>query len=430
MLQLDNLIFDAWGRRFFDRASVTIPDGTKVGVVGRNGVGKSTLVKLIVGDLAAQEGDILLPKAAKIGSVDQEHPANALAAAVRVDVDRMLADALIYATVGILSGPRPADDPPRVLGDDERPPVVDPAGDVLDGARLRELLVHHRPERIFQLAAPSHAASRDELVRTNVMGTTTLLDSIASIDGGGEGRQRGVVAGRGPSSARQAGFGMLMRASFQHRHAGCGVSIRERTMLRSPADHAPMGPRAVRDQSKARMSAAIASPARRKSFAASGTGFRALGKISSMIRSFIVANALVGLLNAAVSSLVFWLLGIPYFYFIGVISGFVSLVPYLGVFLALLPPLTGAVGGLNTTSVIVIFATVVGLHVLTMNVLYPKIVGKRLRLNPLAVTLALLFWAWIWGAMGLILAVPIVGATKIICDYVDSLRGLGAWLGD
>ena len=43
--------------------------------MGRNGVGKSTLFKLIVGELAAQEGDILLPKAAKIGSVDQEHPA-------------------------------------------------------------------------------------------------------------------------------------------------------------------------------------------------------------------------------------------------------------------------------------------------------------------------------------------------------------------
>jgi ATP-binding cassette subfamily F protein 3 len=75
MLQIDNLVFDSWGRRFFDRASVTIPDGTKVGLVGRNGVGKSTLFKLITGELAAQEGDILLPKAAKIGSVDQEHPA-------------------------------------------------------------------------------------------------------------------------------------------------------------------------------------------------------------------------------------------------------------------------------------------------------------------------------------------------------------------
>jgi predicted PurR-regulated permease PerM len=74
--------------------------------------------------------------------------------------------------------------------------------------------------------------------------------------------------------------------------------------------------------------------------------------------------------------------------------------------------------------------TVIGLHVLSMNVLFPKIVGRRLRLNPLAVTLSLLFWAWIWGSMGLILAVPIVGATKIVCDHMEALQGLGAWLGE
>jgi ATP-binding cassette subfamily F protein 3 len=75
MLRIDNLVFDAWGRRFFDGASATIPAGAKVGLVGRNGIGKSTLFKLIQGQLAAQSGDILLPKAARIGSVDQEHPA-------------------------------------------------------------------------------------------------------------------------------------------------------------------------------------------------------------------------------------------------------------------------------------------------------------------------------------------------------------------
>jgi len=75
MLRIENLIFDAWGRRFFDSASVAIPSGTKVGVVGRNGIGKSTLFKLIVGDLVPLGGEILLPKAARIGSVDQEHPA-------------------------------------------------------------------------------------------------------------------------------------------------------------------------------------------------------------------------------------------------------------------------------------------------------------------------------------------------------------------
>jgi predicted PurR-regulated permease PerM len=157
---------------------------------------------------------------------------------------------------------------------------------------------------------------------------------------------------------------------------------------------------------------------------------RTVGRISTMIRSFIVGNVLVGLVCAVLSTIVFWRLGIPYFYFLGVISAFVSLIPYLGVFLALLPPLAAGVGVVNKTGVGVILLTVIGLHLLSMNVLYPKIVGKRLRLNPLAVTLALLFWAWIWGAMGLILAVPLVGATKIVCDYVDPLRGFGAWLGD
>jgi predicted PurR-regulated permease PerM len=156
---------------------------------------------------------------------------------------------------------------------------------------------------------------------------------------------------------------------------------------------------------------------------------RTVGRISAMIRSFIVGNMLIGVAGAAVSTVVFWSLGIPYFYFLGVISGFVSLIPYLGVFLALLPPLAAGIGIVDKTTVALIVLSVIGLHVVTMNVLYPKIVGKRLRLNPLVVTLSLFFWAWIWGAMGLILAVPLVGATKIICDYVDSLRGLGDWLG-
>ena len=156
---------------------------------------------------------------------------------------------------------------------------------------------------------------------------------------------------------------------------------------------------------------------------------RTVGRISAMIRSFIVGNMLIGLIAAGVSTVVFWSLGIPYFYFVGVISGFISLIPYLGVFLALLPPLAAGIGIVDKTRVGMILLSVIGLHVFIMNVLYPKIVGKRLRLNPLVVTLSLFFWAWIWGAMGLILAVPLVGATKIICDYVDSLRGLGDWLG-
>ncbi len=75
MLQIENLIFNGWGRRFFDKATVTLPIGAKVGLVGRNGVGKSTLFKLILGELQPDGGDISFPKTARIASVDQEHPA-------------------------------------------------------------------------------------------------------------------------------------------------------------------------------------------------------------------------------------------------------------------------------------------------------------------------------------------------------------------
>jgi ATP-binding cassette subfamily F protein 3 len=75
MLQIENLVFNAWGRRFFDHASLNLPPNAKAGLVGRNGVGKTTLFKLIQGELMADGGEILLPKGARVASVDQEHPA-------------------------------------------------------------------------------------------------------------------------------------------------------------------------------------------------------------------------------------------------------------------------------------------------------------------------------------------------------------------
>ncbi len=75
MLQIDSLVFNAWGRRFFDQASVSIPPKAKVGLAGRNGVGKSTLFKLILGELQSDGGSIEIPRTARIAAVAQEHPA-------------------------------------------------------------------------------------------------------------------------------------------------------------------------------------------------------------------------------------------------------------------------------------------------------------------------------------------------------------------
>jgi ATP-binding cassette subfamily F protein 3 len=72
MLQIRDLSFTAWGRRFFEDANLTLPAGVKAGLVGRNGAGKSTLFKLILGELTPSGGNIATPRGWRIASVDQE----------------------------------------------------------------------------------------------------------------------------------------------------------------------------------------------------------------------------------------------------------------------------------------------------------------------------------------------------------------------
>jgi predicted PurR-regulated permease PerM len=105
-----------------------------------------------------------------------------------------------------------------------------------------------------------------------------------------------------------------------------------------------------------------------------------------MIRTYIVANVLIGLLHALLCTLIFWFLGIKYFYFVGALSGFMGLIPYIGVFVSLLPPFAAGIDNLDRTGALVVILALIGIHMVTMNVLYPKSVGKRLKLNPLGVS--------------------------------------------
>jgi predicted PurR-regulated permease PerM len=70
------------------------------------------------------------------------------------------------------------------------------------------------------------------------------------------------------------------------------------------------------------------------------------------------------------------------------------------------------------------------LHLIAMNVLYPKIVGSRVHLNPLVVTFSLMLWGFLWDAPGLLLAIPLTAGIKAVCDNVKGLRQFGKFLGD
>lgn len=158
---------------------------------------------------------------------------------------------------------------------------------------------------------------------------------------------------------------------------------------------------------------------------------RSLEGVAEMARAFVVGNFLIGLFLAALSWTAFAMLHIPYPFLIGVMSGFLSLVPYIGMPLAGLPPVLGALAGGEPSGIILgSIVVVLILHLTAMNVLYPKIVGARVHLNPLVVTFSLMFFGFLWSAAGLVLAIPITAGIKAVCDNVAELRPYGRFLGD
>jgi predicted PurR-regulated permease PerM len=158
---------------------------------------------------------------------------------------------------------------------------------------------------------------------------------------------------------------------------------------------------------------------------------KSLERIAEIVRGFVVGNFALGLLLASASSLIFWKMGLLYPMLIGPLSGFLSLVPYIGLPLALAPPmLVSPMVFHSLSSFVLLGVTVMLLHVLALNLLYPKLVGSRVHLNPLVVTVALMCWGFLWDAAGLVLAIPLTAGIKAVCDNVETLRPYGRFLGD
>lgn len=157
---------------------------------------------------------------------------------------------------------------------------------------------------------------------------------------------------------------------------------------------------------------------------------RSLQGVAEMVRAFVVGNFVLGFLLAVTSSIIFWAMRLPYPMLVGPLSGLLSLFPYVGLPLAMAPPLFSALA-INRVPVYAgVIGVVAALHLVALNLLYPKIVGSRVHLNPLVVTFSLMLWGFLWDAPGLLLAIPMTAAIKAVCDNIKGLRPIGKFLGD
>ena len=156
---------------------------------------------------------------------------------------------------------------------------------------------------------------------------------------------------------------------------------------------------------------------------------RFITNLNQMIRGFVAGNLIVGFVMAVATTLVLWSLGMKGAIPLGIASGLLNLLPFLGLIAALALPLAAALLQFNTpVPYIVIILTILFLHVVSANLLIPKFIATRVSIGPVAATVGILFWGWLWGVMGLLLAVPLTAFIKLVADLHPSLCHLSNML--
>ena len=155
-----------------------------------------------------------------------------------------------------------------------------------------------------------------------------------------------------------------------------------------------------------------------------------VGAISRSLTAYALGESFVVLIMAAATMLSLMALRVNYFYILGPLAGLCVLVPYVGVILSTIPAILVAyfqLGGRAAISVLVVYLV---LQFLEGNILTPFIVGGKVRLFPLTVLVAFLFWGMLWGVAGAILAVPLTSALKVVCENVEEWQPIARLLGE
>jgi predicted PurR-regulated permease PerM len=148
--------------------------------------------------------------------------------------------------------------------------------------------------------------------------------------------------------------------------------------------------------------------------------------VSRYLRTAVLINAGLGLATWGVLAM----LKMPNAALWGTVAGLLNIVPYLGAMLTLVILAIAAVTVYDTMQqAMMIPAAFLLLNILESNVVTPALMGRQFPLNTVALFVGIMFWGYIWGIAGAILAVPMMVTLKILCDHIPSLRPFGEFLG-
>jgi predicted PurR-regulated permease PerM len=150
----------------------------------------------------------------------------------------------------------------------------------------------------------------------------------------------------------------------------------------------------------------------------------------AQISLYLFTATLINVGVGVVTGLALWLVGMPNAVLWGVVAAVLNFVPYVGAVVNIVILGLAALLTFETTAqALVVPGVFFAINMVEGNLITPMIYGNRMRLNTVALFIGLVFWWYLWGIPGAILAVPIMAAIKIVCDHIESLAPVGEFLG-
>jgi predicted PurR-regulated permease PerM len=156
-----------------------------------------------------------------------------------------------------------------------------------------------------------------------------------------------------------------------------------------------------------------------------------MDEINRQISGFLRVQVITSLLVGVATGVALWAFGVRQYVVWGLLAGIFNSVPYIGAL--------AVTAGLAVVTFLqfddVLYTSYVAMVALAITslegwLLTPALMSRAAQMNPVAIFVGLLFWSWVWGVMGTILAVPMMMMVKAICDRVEDLQPIGELLGE
>jgi predicted PurR-regulated permease PerM len=160
------------------------------------------------------------------------------------------------------------------------------------------------------------------------------------------------------------------------------------------------------------------------------TVFEIIDNIQFMVKKYLVGLFLQMLIVTILSLIAYTIIGVKYNFMLAILTGILNILPYIGILTALLigALITFATSGVSHVLFIVI--AIVVIHAIDGNIIMPRVVGSKVKINSLIVIIGLVIGEMLWGIAGMLLTIPVLAILKIIFDRVEGLQSWGFLMGE